>query len=210
MRWGLAQQLFFTVLISALATGGVLIVGGGVFLLAEGERALWQEARSLARDLAASVLDDLLLSDRLSAQERLIRLRERYPHLAYAYVLNPQGEVVAHTFPQGVPEALAALGGEQVLEVAGERVYQVEAGVMGGEAGTVRLALSPKPLREEFFKVLRTGFFGLLWAVGLGGGLGYLVLIRLLEPLNAMVREAERLGKGLPARFPELPMSLGP
>jgi signal transduction histidine kinase len=209
MRWGLAQQLFFTVLLSALATGGVLIVGGGVFLLAEGERALWQEARSLARDLALSVLDDLLLADRLSAQERLSRLKERYPHLAYAYVLNPQGEVVAHTFPQGVPEALAALGGERVLEVAGERVYQVEAGVMGGEAGTVRLALSPKPLKEEFFKVLRTGFFALLWAVGLGGGLGYLVLIRLLEPLNAMVREAERLGRGLPARFPEPAHELG-
>ena len=110
MRWGLTQQLLFTVLFSALATGSLLLLGGGVFLLAEGERALWQEARGLARDLAAQVLDDLLLADRLAVAERLERLKAYNPHLAYAYVLNAKGQVVAHTLGAGVPEALARLG----------------------------------------------------------------------------------------------------
>ncbi len=209
MRWGLVQQLFFTTLLTALATGGVLIIGGGLFLLAEGERALWQEARGLARDLSFLVLDDLLLSDRLSVEEKLRHLEDRYPHLAYAYILNSQGEVVAHTLAEGVPEALARLDGERVLQVSGKVVYQVEAGIMGGEAGVVRLALERTPLLAEFFKVLRTGVFGLLWAVGLGGGLGYLFLTRLLEPLSLMVQEAGRLGQGQSARFPEPPHELG-
>ncbi|WP_448567961.1 histidine kinase [Thermus sp.] len=209
MRWGLTQQLFFTVLFSALATGSLLLLGGGVFLLGEGERALWREARSLARDLAAQVLEDLLLSDRLAVAEKLRRLKAHNPHLAYAYVLDAKGQVVAHTLGPGVPEALARLGGERVLEVSGKTVYQAEAGVLEGEVGVVRLGLERAPLLAEFFQVLRMGFFGLLWAVGLGGGLGYLFLTRALEPLSLMVQEARRLAQGEAARFPEPPHELG-
>jgi signal transduction histidine kinase len=209
VRWGLVQQLFFTVLLAALATGGMLLLGGGLFLLAEGERALWQEARGLARDLSFLVLDDLLLSDRLAVEEKLRHLKDRYPHLAYVYILNPRGEVVAHTLSGGVPEALARLGGEKVLQVGGKTVYQVEAGIMGGEAGVVRLGLERTPLVASLFRVVRAGLFGLLWAVGLGGALGYLFLARLLEPLSLMVQEASRLKEGQPARFPEPPHELG-
>lgn len=209
MRWGLVQQLFFTVLLAALATGGMLLLGGGLFLLAEGERALWQEARGLARDLSFLVLDDILLSDRLAVEEKLRHLKDRYPHLAYVYILNPRGEVVAHTLSGGVPEALARLGGEKVLQVGGKTVYQVEAGIMGGEAGVVRLGLERTPLVASFSRVVRAGLFGLLWAVGLGGALGYLFLTRLLEPLSLMVQEASRLKEGQPARFPEPPHELG-
>lgn len=209
MRWGLVQQLFFTVLLAALATGGMLLLGGGLFLLSEGERALWQEARGLARDLSFLVLDDLLLSDRLAVEEKLRHLKDRYPYLAYVYILNSQGEVVAHTLSGGVPEALARLGGEKVLQVGGKTVYQVEAGIIGGEAGVVRLGLERTPLVASFSRVVWAGLFGLLWAVGLGGALGYLFLTRLLEPLSLMVQEASRLKEGQPARFPEPPMSLG-
>jgi signal transduction histidine kinase len=209
VRWGLVQQLFFTVLLAALATGGMLLLGGGLFLLAEGERALWQEARGLARDLSFLVLDDILLSDRLAVEEKLRHLKDRYPHLAYVYILNPRGEVVAHTLSGGVPEALARLGGEKVLQVGGKTVYQVEAGIMGGEAGVVRLGLERTPLVASFSRVVRAGLFGLLWAVGLGGALGYLFLTRLLEPLSLMVQEASRLKEGQPARFPEPPHELG-
>jgi len=209
VRWGLVQQLFFTVLLAALATGGMLLLGGGLFLLAEGERALWQEARGLARDLSFLVLDDILLSDRLAVEEKLRHLKDRYPHLAYVYILNPRGEVVAHTLSGGVPEALARLGGEKVLQVGGKTVYQVEAGIMGGEAGVVRLGLERTPLVASFFRVVCAGLFGLLWAVGLGGALGYLFLTRLLEPLSLMVQEASRLKEGQPARFPEPPHELG-
>jgi signal transduction histidine kinase len=209
VRWGLVQQLFFTVLLAALATGGMLLLGGGLFLLAEGERALWQEARGLGRDLSFLVLDDLLLSDRLAVEEKLRHLKDRYPHLAYVYILNPRGEVVAHTLSGGVPEALARLGGEKVLQVGGKTVYQVEAGIMGGEAGVVRLGLERTPLVASFSRVVWAGLFGLLWAVGLGGALGYLFLTRLLEPLSLMVQEASRLKEGQPARFPEPPHELG-
>jgi len=75
------------------------------------------------------------------------------------------------------------------LEVSGKTVYQVEAGVLEG--------------------VLRMGFFGLFWVVGLGGGLGYLFLTRALEPLSLMVQEARRFAQGEAARFPEPPHELG-
>jgi hypothetical protein len=168
----LGAQLLLTVLLAATATGGALILGGGAFLYAEGEQALWQQTRSAARDLATLLTDDLLLQDRLAVWEKLGAARERYPGFVYAYVLSPKGEVLAHTFTEGVPEALLGLAGERTLRLGGRLVYQGEAPVYGGAAGVVRLGLAQDPLREELAQVLRTGFFGLLWAVGLGVGLG--------------------------------------
>jgi len=205
----LGTQLLLTVLLAATATGGALLLGGGAFLYAEGERALWQQTRSAAWDLATLLTDDLLLQDRLAVWEKLGAAKERYPGFAYAYVLSPKGEVLAHTFAEGVPEALLALGGERTLRLGGRLVYQGEAPVYGGAAGVVRLALAQDPLREELAQVLRTGAFGLLWAVGLGVGLGYLLLERVLEPLKGMAERVALLGKGGKVAFPEPRNELG-
>jgi len=78
----LSVQLFLTVLLAATATGGVLILGGSAFLYAEGERALWQEVRLGARELAALVTDDVLLRDLLAVRQKLDLARERYPGFA--------------------------------------------------------------------------------------------------------------------------------
>ncbi|KGQ22553.2 ATP-binding protein [Thermus filiformis] len=207
MRLGV--QLLLTVLLAATATGGLFLLGGGAFLLAEGEKALWQQARAGARDLATLLTDDLLLQDRLAMREKLQGARDRYPGLAYAYVLGPGGGVLAHTFPEGVPEALLALSGERAFRLEGQVVYQAEAPVYGGQAGLVRLGLYQAPLWEEVGKVVRTGLFGLLWAVGLGVGVGYLLLQRVLEPLNAMAERVARLGRGEEVRFPEPRNELG-
>lgn len=205
----LSVQLFLTVLLAATATGGVLILGGSAFLYAEGERALWQEVRLGARDLAALVTDDVLLRDLLAVRQKLDLARERYPGFAYAYVLDSQGQVVAHTLAEGVPQALVSLGGEGVLRLGGHVVYQAEAPIYSGEAGWVRLGLYQAPLWAEVGRVVRTGFFGLLWAVGLGVGLGYFLLTRSLEPLYQMAEGAARLGRGEMVRFPEPGGELG-
>lgn len=205
----LSVQLLLTVLLAATATGGVLILGGGAFLYAEGEKALRQEVRLGAWNLATLITDVLLQGDALEVQKRLHFLQEQYPGFAYAYVLDSQGRVVAHTFKDGVPEALAQVGGEGVLRLGGEVVYQSEAPVQGGEAGWVRLGLYQAPLWEQVGRVVRTGFFGLLWAVGLGVGLGYFLLTRTLEPLYQMAEGAARLGQGEWVRFPEPKGELG-
>lgn len=209
MRLGLAGRLLLTVLLAATATGGILILGGGAFLFAEGEKALWQQVHAGVQDLANLLTDDLLLQDRLAVQEKLKAARKRYASFAYAYVLGPEGEVVAHTFPQGVPRALLALRGEQAFRLEGKVVYQAEAPIFGGQVGVVRLGVYQTPLWREVGKVVRTGFFGLLWALGLGVGLGYLLLVRALEPLNQMAEGAARLGRGERVRFPEPPNELG-
>ncbi|MFN4074013.1 MAG: histidine kinase [Thermus sp.] len=207
MRLGV--QLMLTVLLAATATGGVLILGGGAFLYAEGEKALWQEVRLGARDLATLLTDDVLLRDFLAVQRKLDSIQKRYPGFAYAYVLDPQGGVIAHTFEGGVPQALVAFAGEGVLRFAGKVVYQAEAPIQGGEAGWVRLGFYQAPLWAQLGRVVRTGFFGLIWAVGLGVGLGYFLLIRTLEPLYQMAEGASRLGRGEWVRFPEPRGELG-
>ncbi|MFO3796988.1 MAG: HAMP domain-containing protein, partial [Anaerolineales bacterium] len=103
----------------------------------------------------------------------------------------------------------AALGGEGIIRLEGKVVYQAEAPVYGGEAGWVRLGLYQAPLWAEVGRVVRTGFFGLLWAVGLGVGLGYFLLTRTLEPLYQMAEGAARLGQGEWVRFPEPTGELG-
>lgn len=205
----LSLQLLLTVCFAATATGSVLILGGGAFLFAEGEKTLWQQARAGVQDLATLLTDDLLLRDLLAVRTKLGSASARYPGFAFAYVLDPEGRVLAHTFPEGVPEALLGLPGERSFRLEGKVVYQAEAGIYGGRAGTVRLALYQAPLWEEVGKVVRTGLFGLLWAVGLGVGLGYLLLTQALEPLARMAEGAALLGRGERVRFPEPKSELG-
>ena len=63
---------------------------------------------SVTRDLAARSTDLILVNDRYALYQLLRDTLINNPDVRYAFIVDPQGQVIAHTFNGGFPEGLLA------------------------------------------------------------------------------------------------------
>lgn len=111
---------------------------------------LSEQAVALTRDLAARSADPILLNDVYGLHQLLQDTQSHHPYLRYAFIINSNGDVVAHTFTDGFPTELIAAN--QVTEDAYEhtttlattegQVWDTAVPIFEGRAGTARLGLS--------------------------------------------------------------------
>jgi hypothetical protein len=64
---------------------------------------------SITRDVAARSVDLLLVRDLYAVHQLLRDTLANNEDVRYAFIVNPQGQVVAHTFSNGFPTSLLAL-----------------------------------------------------------------------------------------------------
>lgn len=140
-----------------------------------------------------------------------------HPDAVYAFVLNPQGEVLAHTFGDaGFP---AALLNSEVVERAAYNlhgtirhwvyrsneglVHEMIAPIMDGKAGVVRLGLTERRLQAIVDAVTGQMLLTTL-AVAMAGIVAAMVLTWLLtRPILDLVQATQEVGRGdLQARAP--------
>ncbi|MBO9391364.1 HAMP domain-containing protein [Caldilinea sp.] len=172
---------------------------------------------SVASDLASRSIDPILLNDTYTLHELLRETVLNHPDALYAFVLNPQGEVLAHTFGDaGFP---AALLNPEVVETAEYSlhgairhwvynsneglVHEMIAPIMGGKAGVVRLGLTEKRLQAIVDAVTGQMLLTTL-AVAMAGIIAAMILTWLLtRPILDLVKTTEAVGHGnLQARAP--------
>jgi signal transduction histidine kinase len=105
----------------------------------------------VSADLAASSVDPILLDDRFSLHRLLTETVENHEDLIYAFVIDPDGVVLGHTFgPDGFPVQLLGLVRDEeriVLDTSAGKVHDFALPVLGGQVGTVRVGLSEARLR---------------------------------------------------------------
>lgn len=80
---------------------------------------LQERGHSVISDLAARSADPILLNDTFALHELLTETVTNHSDAVYAFVLNPQGQVLAHTFSSGVPTGLLSLNDMKVLRILG-------------------------------------------------------------------------------------------
>lgn len=111
---------------------------------------LSEQAVAFTRDMAARAADPILIND-LYALHVLLQDTQRYhPDVEYAFVVDPEGYVLAHTFNGGFPANLAGANtatGDQyehtaILETTDGRVWDTAVPIFEGRVGTARLGLS--------------------------------------------------------------------
>jgi signal transduction histidine kinase len=187
-----------------LAMGIAVTVQVGVHLSQVLLAELNARAEAIGRDLASRGRDLILTDNRYGLKEVLNDVRVHNPDVLYAFFLDREGRVVAHSFQQGVPSGLAAITSGppvieprlRVLDTDGGRVTDVEVAVLAGRAGVVRVGLSHRRLQAA---IRQTAY----WLVGTtalalcGALLVAAVLTRILtRPVLHLVEVTREVGRG--------------
>ncbi len=208
--WALISAVNLRTKILGMVLALVLILGGGVTLqvratLSRTLLAQLQEASvSLGRDLAARSTDPLLINDLYNILQLLRETQTNNPDVRYAFILDHDGRVVAHTFGSGFPPDLVSAN--SVATDAHHRTtsIQTEEGVVwdtavpifDGKAGTARIGLSEARMRATVAAVtmrllLTTALVSL---VGIAAAI-FLTWL-LTRPVRQLVEATEAVRRG--------------
>ncbi|MGE4551851.1 MAG: ATP-binding protein [Desulfovibrionaceae bacterium] len=198
-----------------LILGMVSVVLGFVLILAPlvgrmASRALVQEAKkrgsALAESLAARAVEPMLARDLLRLKNQVDAMKGVGQEMAYAFVMDDAGRVLAHSYPRGFPIDLlevnhAGSGREaaiQLLDTGHGRVYDFAAPILiGGKSiGTVRVGLSRAVVQAEVNRLI------VAISVFAGGALILAVAVsavfaeRVTRRLALLRQQAEEMVKG--------------
>jgi signal transduction histidine kinase len=118
------------------------------------EQRLQDQSISVARDVAARATDLILINDLFSLHQLLVETQVNNPDVRYAFVLDPNGTVLAHTFGPGFPRDLLAVNPVQasdhhqtiLLDSDEGPVWDTAVPIFDGQAGVARVGLSEESM----------------------------------------------------------------
>lgn len=168
------------------------------------ERELEERALSVARDLAFRSTD-LILTNNLYSLYTLTRETVRNNEdVRYAFVVDPQGNLLAHSFETGFPPDLLTANRVAAGEPYHREIFQTEEGliqdvavpVFGGRAGTVRVGMSYRRLQATVGAATRRLLLTTLGVSLLGIGLSSLLTWLLTRPVRVLEEATRRVAEG--------------
>lgn len=189
-----------------------LVIGSGLlisFIVAEGySRSLLEsmrvQAENMAQAAALETAEEILLNDSVALQKTLDHYKRSHPAAAYLFTYRA-GDVLAHTFPKGLPvgliEANRAVsdhepGFQKIRSTQGERYLDVAWPIFEGKAGVLRLGFSERPYREKLSRLwwqMAALTFGVL-VIAVAGALWFIRRITL--PLASLATATHRVDQG--------------
>jgi len=206
MLLSLKSKLLATISVIVILTG--LAIAGIVTQRYSGalRQEMMGQSENLAHGIALDAADRILINDLVGLQKMLDQQRRIHPALAYLFILK-DGQVLAHTFDQGLPAGLleanqpispAQPGFRQVVSQKGDHYLDTALPIFEGKAGILRLGFSESRYRTQLVKLwgeIGAITLGLL-LLALGGGL--LLVRRITRPLAALVAATREIDQGKP------------
>ncbi len=167
-------------------------------------KAMLGQVENAAQTMALDAADKILVNDLVALQKMLDQQTQNNPALGYILVLR-EGQILAHTFEQGIPEELIGANDitsgsrphlREIVSQRGEYYLDAAWPIFGGKAGVLRLGFS-----ESYYRRQVTG----LWveivlftlAILLVAWIGSLVFVRrITRPLAALVEATREIDRG--------------
>ena len=191
-----------------------LIVGSGLIISSlvtyRYSRVLYAAAATHAENLSNQIVlqaaDKILVNDLVSLQKLIDHHMRSHPSLSYLFIVK-DGEVLAHSFPDGFPVNLIGVhqaegGGEvSILKIqteSGDDFLDFAHSILEGKAGMLRLGMSEQPLRKQVNGLWLQ--MALITAAILVAGvvISHLFLRRVTGPLSALSKAAEDISGARP------------
>jgi signal transduction histidine kinase len=188
----------------------VLLLGVGTTLQvrARSQQALVdrlkEQSVAVGRDMAARATDLILINDLYTLHRLLDEAQQNNPDVHYAFIVDEQGRVLAHTFGHGFPggllEANAAPSDQHhhtvALETDAGRIWDTAVPIFEGRAGTARVGLSEQSVNRTVETL--TGQMLLttviVSAIGVGAAIALTWLVT--RPLLQLTIATEAVGRG--------------
>ncbi len=166
---------------------------------------------SVVSDLAARSVDPILLNDTFALHQLLQETLANHTDVIYAFVVNPQEQILAHTFEDGFPTALQSLNmpaangdaTHQLYTSNQGRIHDFAAPIFEGKAGVVRLGVSEAQLQDTINIITGQMLLTTLLVAMAGIVAATLLTWLLTRPILQLVETTRRVGGGdLNARAP--------
>lgn len=208
--WAVAGAVSIRTKILGMVLGLMLVLGFGIalqvrsVLIKDLERHLEEESIAIARDTAARATDMILINDVFSLHQLLMDTVEVNEDVRYAFVLDPNNQVIAHTFGAGFPLELINANGcsectrqnIKILSTNEGRIWDTAVPIYDGQAGEARVGLSDARI-NNILDAVTTSLLITTFAVSLVGvAAGGLLTWILTKPILALVQSAQAVGRG--------------
>ncbi len=213
----LAQRIWLLIGGVNVRTKIMGIVLGGTLLLSTGltlqmrvaivhvmEEELQARGLSIGRDLAARSTDLILVNDLYALRQLLVETQTNNPDVRYAFILDEEGQVLAHTFGSGFPTGLYGLNsaepteyGHTVLVETDEgHVWDVAVPVFDGKAGTARVGITDAGVSRVLWDLTSQVLLTTLVVLGLSLLAAVTLTFVLTRPILELVQATRSLAKG--------------
>ena len=208
MSFGLRQKLLYIVVGMALLMMGAMSIVSETTVRRMLEDKLSKRAVVIGRQLASGSESGILTRENVRLSLRLRELVWEEKGIEYAYLLDPGGEVIAHSFKEGFPAGLAranpmpAAASESIRPVRTGRGDILDAAVpiLGGRLGSAHVGMSKKLVERDVNEVLRTI---LLVSVGVIAAMALVAILigtTATKPILELAQLAKKVAEG---RFDE-------
>lgn len=208
--WVFFSGLGVQIKIMGIVLGLVLLFGLGVTLQVRAAltRSSIHELEirgvSIARDMSARSTDLILTNNIFALYELLRDTVENNEDVRYAFILDPGGDVLVHSFgsgfPQGLVEANSVRSDErfrlEVLDTEEGLIRDVAVPIFGGRAGTARLGMSEHRLREVVAATTRQLLLTTALVSLIGVAAAYLLTRVFTTPILALVEATQAVARG--------------
>ncbi len=209
--WAIAGAVSVRTKILGIVLGLMLLLSlGATFqvrvLLEQTLRSLLKEqSLSIANDLSARSTDLILVNDIYGLHRLLQDTLQNHADVRYAFIVDREGQVIAHTFGEGFPAGLLSANGcaddcthhsTVALATTEGRIWDTAVPIFEGRAGTARIGLS----EDSLWRAVTTVTAQLLMTTVLVAVVGILAASALTwvltRPIKALVNATRAVGQG--------------
>ncbi len=189
-------------------TGVILLLGVLVTIFVNSfqtktlTHALQGQGLSITRNISINAENLILTDDIVSLQRHINEVIKAEEDVSYIYILDPKGDVLVHTFLNGVTKALAKATTFVKDQPYSTKVIMTEDGCIRditmpiGEIGTVHVGMSEEGIRGAVDYTTKVLILMTLVIIALGMLLVSYIVTLVLKPLGKLTMGAKEIGNG--------------
>ena len=208
--WEIAGAVNIRTKIMGIVLGGTILLSLTLIIQVRYSltRVLEEEIRlqgvSIGRDLAARSTDIILINDHYALRQLLIETKANNAAVRYAFVVDPNGQILAHTFGEGFPEDLIALNQVAAedyqntvsIETPEGLVWDIAVPIFNGQAGTTRVGISNQGVANILLDLTSQVLLATAIVLALSLLAATFLTFILTRPILDLVNASRAIGKG--------------
>jgi signal transduction histidine kinase len=208
--WWIAGAVNIRVKILGIVLGLVFLLGFTVTiqvrqLLAQSMYVqLEEQAVSITRDLAARATDPILINNLYALQQLMVSTQANHPAVRYAFVVDTDGYILAHTFNGGFPDGLIeanrvspnAYQNTMILQTDEGQIWDIAVPIFDGRVGTARVGVSDAQVAQTVNMITGQLLLTTVLVSAIGITAAVLLTWILTRPILALVQAAKAVEKG--------------
>lgn len=208
--WAVAGAVSIRTKILGMVLMLVLVLGLGVTIQVRAtltkamEAQLQEQSVSVARDLAARATDLILINDLYALHQLLRETQANNASVRYAFIVDANQQILAHTFGEGFPAGLREANGAQpdehhhaaILTTDEGPVWDTAVPIFDGRAGSARVGMSEARVRQAVDAVTGQMLITTVLVSVVGTTAAALLTWLLTHPILQLARAAQAVGRG--------------